>query len=63
MGRHYRGDGYKIEIVIRDYNYRILDVFKFDASQFTKFYNIIKMKYGIQIKLTDKDLQWLKNSD
>ena len=55
MGFNYRKNGLKIEIIIRDDNFKKIDTFKFNIHEFNKFFNIIRKKYGIR---TDSDIDW-----
>jgi len=61
MSYNRRTKGIKIEITIRDDNFRRLDTFKFSKVEAHKFGRIMKDKYGISfIPGKDKDLDWLK---
>lgn len=62
----YQGAGIKIELIVHDEDYKVLDTFKFKKEQAPAIANILQRKYGIIFveglkKEIDRDLDWLKD--
>lgn len=51
-------EGIKIEVIIRDENYRKLDSFRCDIGSFHKIIGLLKKKYGLTFK-QKKEIDWL----
>lgn len=64
-----RTGGIKIEITIKDEDWRVIDTFKTNIKDFPKIVGIMKRQYGIDFKpeipkplKSDKDLDWRNTS-
>ena len=59
MGYFIKRNGIKIEIIIRDDDFKIIDIWKFNIQEAGKFGKLLKEKYGIDFTNKERDLTWL----
>ena len=60
MAYSIRRNGIKIEVTIKDDDFKVIDIWKFNKNEAAKYGKILKQKYGIDFTDKEKDLTWLE---